>query len=185
MKGTKLLKYISPYVWPLILMAIFIYCQVSATLALPDYMARIINEGIIDHKSNVILDSGLIMMLIAIGGSLAAVVVGYLSSRIAAGFAQRLREAVFTKVESFSLTWIMAVAVVGLIFIIAVLFRIIIPKFSQLQRLVDKLNLVTREFLLKRILLMAKTMSLMKKWLGQLKQLMQTTLFVLCPEVII
>jgi len=46
-----------------------------------------------------------------------------------------------------SMTWIMAVAVVGLIFIIAVLFRIIIPKFSQLQRLVDKLNLVTREFL--------------------------------------
>jgi len=201
MSGTKILKYLSPYVWPLILMAIFVYCQVSATLALPDYMARIINEGIMKQDTNLIFRNGLIMILIAIGGSLAAIAVSYLSSKISTGFARNLREALFSKVENFSLielnkfstaslitrntndvqqiqmvfmmffriallallmgilsttkayylapsmTWIMAVAVVSLILIIALLFKIIIPKFSQLQKLIDKLNLITRELL--------------------------------------
>jgi len=182
-------------------MAIFIYCQASANLALPDYMARIINEGIISRNTELIFHNGLIMILIAIGGSLASVAVGYLSSKIGSGFAKNLREAIFTKIESFSLvefnkfstaslitrstndvqqiqmvlvmllriallaplmgiistfkayrlapsmTWIMAVAIVALVSIIAVIFKIAIPRFTQLQKLVDKLNLVTREFL--------------------------------------
>jgi len=201
MTGTKILKYISPYIWPLLLMAVFIYCQASANLALPDYMANIINQGIMGKDTEVILHYGLIMILIAIGGGLATIGVNYLAARIGAGFAKDLRDAVFTKVESFSLaefnkfstaslitratndvqqiqvvlimifrlalmaplmgilatlkayhlapsmTWIMAVAVVALILIIAVLFRIVIPKFTLLQKLIDKLNLVTREIL--------------------------------------
>jgi len=198
---TKLLKYFKPYIGLLILMAVLIFCQVSATLALPDYMARIINQGIIGQNTKLILRTGLIMILITIGGGLATVGVGYLASKVSAGFAKDLRNEVFTKVENFSLveinkfstaslitrttndiqqiqivfamlfrialmaplmgilatvkayqlapsmTWIMAVAVVALIFIIALLFKIVVPKFSQLQKLVDKLNLVTREIL--------------------------------------
>ena len=201
MSGTKILKYLSPYIWQLILMAIFIYCQASASLALPDFMAKIINQGILGKNTGVIFQTGLIMILVAIGGGLATVGVNYLSSKIGAGFAKNLRNAVFTKVESFSLvefnkfstsslitrttndvqqiqmvltmffrlaimapligilatikayrlapsmTWIMAVAVVALIFVIALLFKIIIPKFSLIQKLIDKLNLVTREIL--------------------------------------
>jgi len=197
----KLLKYFSPYIWPLILMAIFIFCQVSATLALPDYMAKIINDGIVGQNTKVIFHNGLIMILITIGGGLATVAVGYLASKVGTGFARDLRNAVFTKIESFSLvefnkfstaslitrttndvqqvqmvsimvfrialmaplmgiiatikayqlapsmTWIMAVAVVALISIVTVLFRIVTPKFDILQKLVDKLNLVTREIL--------------------------------------
>ena len=198
---TKLLKYFKPYIGLLILMAVLIFCQASATLALPDYMARIINQGIIGQNTKLILRTGLIMILITIGGGLATVGVGYLASKVSAGFAKDLRNEVFTKVENFSLveinkfstaslitrttndiqqiqivfamlfrialmaplmgilatvkayqlapsmTWIMAVAVVALIFIIALLFKIVVPKFSQLQKLVDKLNLVTREIL--------------------------------------
>ena len=44
-----------------------------------------------------------------------------------------------------NLTWIIASAVISLLIIIAILFAIAIPKFKKLQKLVDKLNLVTRE----------------------------------------
>ncbi|MDB5204325.1 MAG: Xenobiotic-transporting ATPase [Candidatus Taylorbacteria bacterium] len=46
-----------------------------------------------------------------------------------------------------SMTWIMAVAVVTLIVIIAIIFSIALPRFKKLQKLVDRLNLVTREIL--------------------------------------
>ncbi|HQY31743.1 MAG TPA: ABC transporter ATP-binding protein, partial [Thermomicrobiales bacterium] len=46
-----------------------------------------------------------------------------------------------------SMTWIMAVAIGILIVIIATLFTLAIPRFTRLQQLVDRLNLVTREIL--------------------------------------
>ena len=46
-----------------------------------------------------------------------------------------------------SMTWILALAVVAIMLIVAVLFKVAMPKFTLLQNLVDKLNLVTREIL--------------------------------------
>jgi len=182
-------------------MAILIFCQAYVTLALPDYMAKIINQGIIGQDSQIIFHNGGLMMLLTIGGGLATIGVNYLVSRIGAGFARDLRNEVFTKVENFSLveinkfsiaslitrttndiqqiqmvcmmlfrivlmaplisvlatikayqlapsmTWIMGVAVAALMFIVLLLFKLVVPKFNQLQKLVDKLNLVTREIL--------------------------------------
>jgi ATP-binding cassette subfamily B protein len=197
----KILKYFFPYIRLLILMAILIFCQAYVTLALPDYMAKIINQGIIGQDSQIIFHNGGLMMLLTIGGGLATIGVNYLVSRIGAGFARDLRNEVFTKVENFSLveinkfsiaslitrttndiqqiqmvcmmlfrivlmaplisvlaiikayqlapsmTWIIGVAVAALMFIVLLLFKLVVPKFNQLQKLVDKLNLVTREIL--------------------------------------
>jgi len=44
-----------------------------------------------------------------------------------------------------SMSWIMAVAVIALITVITMLFIVAIPKFQVLQKLTDKLNLVSRE----------------------------------------
>ncbi len=46
-----------------------------------------------------------------------------------------------------SMTWIIALAVISVILIVAILFIIVMPRFKILQKLVDKLNLVTREIL--------------------------------------
>ena len=46
-----------------------------------------------------------------------------------------------------SMTWILGVAVVLILVVIFVLFQAAMPKFTVLQTLVDKLNLVTREIL--------------------------------------
>lgn len=46
-----------------------------------------------------------------------------------------------------SMTWILGVAVVLILAVIILLFMIAMPKFTELQTLIDKLNLVSREIL--------------------------------------
>lgn len=46
-----------------------------------------------------------------------------------------------------SMTWILALAVALIIVVIATLFAVAMPKFTKLQTLIDRLNLVTREIL--------------------------------------
>ena len=46
-----------------------------------------------------------------------------------------------------SMTWIIGVAVIGVVIIVTILFATVMPRFKLLQNLVDKLNLVTREIL--------------------------------------
>ncbi len=46
-----------------------------------------------------------------------------------------------------SMAWIIAVAVMSILSLVIVLFAIVMPKFKIVQKLVDKLNLVTREIL--------------------------------------
>jgi len=197
----RLLKYFRPYLGQFFLLLIMVYFMVAATLALPDYMATIINKGIISFNMAVIWQNGWMMLLFAIAAAGASIVIGWLSSRIAAGFSRDIRAATFAKVESFSLhefntfstaslitrttndvqqiqtvltmllrmalmapfmgiwaiikayhnapsmTWIMGLSVGILLAIVAVLFTIAIPRFKVIQKLVDRLNLVSREIL--------------------------------------
>ena len=46
---------------------------------------------------------------------------------------------------SQSMSWIIALAVIVLLGLIAVVFAIALPKFKRIQKLIDRLNLVTRE----------------------------------------
>lgn len=150
-------------------------------------------------QNGYILRTGLLMLGITLLNALAAVMIGFLASRIAAGGARTLRRDLFAKVESFSnaefdrfstaslitrttndvtqvqmlvvmglrmvcyapiigiggiimalgksvsLSWIVALAVIFLLGTILVIFSIAMPKFKIVQKLVDRLNLVTRE----------------------------------------
>jgi len=170
-----------------------------ASLQLPDYMAKIVNEGIMSENQSLIWSTGLKMLLVTAIGAVSTIVVGYLSSRIGTGFSKILRKEVFSKVESFSLadfnkfsiaslitrttndiqqiqmvmiilfrmilsapimaigavvkayqsapsmTWIMGVAIAVLFVVIVILFSVATPKFKLVQKLVDALNLVTRQ----------------------------------------
>lgn len=46
-----------------------------------------------------------------------------------------------------SMTWILALAVILILLLIGVLFKVAMPRFTILQTLIDRLNLVSREFL--------------------------------------
>ena len=195
----KLIKYLKPYIWLLLPLIILTYLGVLANLELPNYMAKIVDSGIIGEDMSSIYQNGILMLAVTLAGGLAMVGVGFLASKIATGLARDLRKKVFEKVEKFSiaefnqfstaslitrstndiqqvqtvmimllrivlmapfmavgalqnalknapeLSWIIAVAVVALLSLVAVLFAFGLPKFKILQKLVDRLNLVTRE----------------------------------------
>lgn len=146
-----------------------------------------------------ILKIGMIMILFALLGGVATILVSLLASRIATGVARNLRKDVFDKIESFSnkefdkfgtaslitrctnditqlqqflqmgirmifyapimgiggvimavnksasMSWILGVAVITILGILLIITSIAMPKFKLMQKLIDKLNLVSRE----------------------------------------
>lgn len=150
-------------------------------------------------QTGYILRIGMLMLLIALLGGIATILVGLLSSKIATGVARNLRMDLFNKVESFSnneldkfstaslitrctndvtqiqmlllmgirlvcyapimgvgavimavnksasMSWIIAVAVTVLLGMIMIVMSIALPKFKAIQKLIDRLNLVSRE----------------------------------------
>ena len=99
----KLLKYLKPYTFQLIILIVLVFGTVAASLQLPDFMAEIINNGIVKSNNNVIFYNGFLMLLVALVGGICTIGVGYLASKIAAGFSRDIRNKVFSRVESFSL----------------------------------------------------------------------------------
>ena len=164
--------------------------------AIAEYQAMGI--GIEQVQNSYIFKEGLIMLVIALGGSLCAIGAAYLSARTATGAARNMRKDVFEKVESFSsaefshfstaslitrttndiqqvqnvLTMILRIvlfapmmgltslfkvmrypelagilgwSVAFIILMMIIVFVVAMPKFRIAQKLVDNLNLVTRE----------------------------------------
>lgn len=161
------------------------------------------NIGINTEKvqNNYILITGIKMIAITLLSVLAAIMVGFLASRVAASVGKNLRSGVFKKVMSFSneeldkfsiaslitrstndiqqvqmllvmllrivfyapilgiggvfkvlktntsMSWIIGVALVAILILISILFAVVMPRFKIVQKLVDKLNLVSREIL--------------------------------------
>lgn len=98
-----LLGYLRPYTPGIIILFVLVVGQTWATLALPDYTARIIDDGVIGGDTSSIYQNGIRMLAISLLGGCFMIGVGFLASRIATGFTRDLRAAEFTNVESFSL----------------------------------------------------------------------------------
>ncbi|HOJ12379.1 MAG TPA: ABC transporter ATP-binding protein [Clostridiales bacterium] len=171
--------------------------QMAVVSVKEEYAALGVNMDKI--QNGYILRTGMYMLLISLLAAACTVIVGFLSSRTAAGLSRDLRKEVFTKVENFSnaefdkfstaslitrttnditqiqmliiimirmvfyapimgvggviraigkstsMSWIIAVAVAVLLGLIILVFQVAMPKFKVIQKLIDKLNLVTRE----------------------------------------
>ena len=100
----KIIKYLKPYVGYVLLAIALLFAQAMCELSLPNYMSKIINDGILKRDNGLILQAGGIMLLISLGSVVAAICVGYLGSRIGSGMARTLRGYMFKKVSSFSNT---------------------------------------------------------------------------------
>ena len=79
-----------------------------------------------------------------------------------------------------SMAWIIGVAILAILFIVATLFIIAMPKFKKLQDLTDKLNLVSREILTGLPVIRAFNTEKKeeKRFEGANKDLMKTNVFV-------
>lgn len=100
----KLLAVLGKYWFQILILIAFTVVQVSVNLRLPDYLAKIINEGIVQEDQDLIMRAGVEMLGIALIGGIATIIAGFLSAKIGSGFSRDLREKLFTKIQSFSLS---------------------------------------------------------------------------------
>ena len=195
----KLLRYLKPYWWQVIILLAMTGLQVWTLLQLPAIMASIVNDGIMMQDTAYIWQSGVKIVLFALIASVAAFIVNYFSARIGMGFSRDLRNDLFKQILSLSITdindfstaslitrttndisqvqqavtmclmmlirapltailaigqaiatapnmtWIIALAV-GILFVLIVIIMVIVmPKFKVIQKLTDRITLLTRE----------------------------------------
>lgn len=192
-------KYLKPYIPYMCLVLIFVFGRVLSDLALPGYMADIVDNGIAKGDVGYIVKAGGVMLLISLVGILSAIANSFTASGIGANVAKNLRDDVFKKTESFSLaefdkfstaslitrttndivqlqniiimvlrfiitapimgiggivlalrksvsmSWTIALGVVMIIGMVTLLFSLTMPRFKIIQKLIDKLNLISRE----------------------------------------
>src|SRR5256884_2448960 len=99
----KLLRFLKPYRAVLVLVVVLAFAQAMANLYLPTLFADIVDNGIIKADTGYIWRVGGIMLLITLGGTIAAVVGIFFSSQVATGFGKIIRARLFTHVSQFSL----------------------------------------------------------------------------------
>ena len=197
----KLIKNFTKKEWILALIClVLVVTQVWLELKMPDYMSEITKlvqtEG---SQMKDILVNGGYMLTCALGSLVAAVITGYITSRISSNFSKTIRKKLFNKVEDLAMqevkqfstsslitrttnditqiemliamglqllikapitaiwaitkilnkSWqwsaITVVAVAILMTTIAIIMVIVLPRFKKVQKLIDKLNGVTRE----------------------------------------
>ena len=100
----KLLRFLKPYAWQVLILLLSTVGQVYATLQLPALMADIINNGIVPGNMTRIWQDGGWMLLLVLFSALASFVTSYFSAKIGAYFSRDLRAAVFQKVLAFNMT---------------------------------------------------------------------------------
>jgi ATP-binding cassette subfamily B multidrug efflux pump len=99
----KLLRFMKPYRAVLVLVVVLAVAQALGNLYLPNLFADIVNNGIVKGDTGYIWGLGGLMLLVTLGGTVAAVVGIFFSSKVATGFGKIIRAKLFTHVEQFSL----------------------------------------------------------------------------------
>lgn len=99
---STLFKYYKGHIGLILAAFALLFVQAQCDLALPDYMSRIVSEGIAVSDTGYILRNGAIMLLISLLGAAAAILVGLVAAKLGASLARDIRVSVFTKVSSYS-----------------------------------------------------------------------------------
>ncbi len=99
----KLMRFLKPFTAMVIGLLALIFLQTLSDLYLPTLMSDIINKGVMQGDTDKIMEIGGLMLLIAGGGAVCALIASYLSAKAAVGFGRDLRNTVFKRVESYSL----------------------------------------------------------------------------------
>lgn len=99
----KLFRLLQPYRLFITFVFILVFLQSLADLYLPTLMADIVDIGIVKGDTSYILRIGGFMLLVAIGGSLCAILGSFYSAKVAVGFGRIVRSKIFSHVANFSL----------------------------------------------------------------------------------
>ena len=96
------MKYFKPYIPYILVAVVLLFAEAMLELALPGYMADIIDDGIIAGDMKQIYKIGLLMIAISAAIVLCATGVSLFASKTAARSARDIRKAVFRKVMHFA-----------------------------------------------------------------------------------
>ena len=95
-------EYMSEYMGMFLAALALLVVQAICDLSLPDYMADIVDKGVINGNVNFIVQTGVKMILITLLSAVCMIITGYLAARIAASTARDMRADVFKRVQTFS-----------------------------------------------------------------------------------
>ena len=99
----KLFKYLKPFAISVIAAIILVFLQSLSELKLPDLMSEIVDTGIVKGDTGFIWKTGVVMLFVALGGTVCTFFATLLSSRASSGLGRDLRRRVFSHIESFGL----------------------------------------------------------------------------------
>ncbi|MBR0424179.1 ABC transporter ATP-binding protein [Candidatus Saccharibacteria bacterium] len=100
----KLLKFLKPYWWQVLILVLSTAGQVYTTLQLPALMADVINHGIVPGDINHIWQIGWIMLAVTALSAGLSFVSSYFAAVVGANFSRDLRATIFSRVLSFNLS---------------------------------------------------------------------------------
>lgn len=99
----KVFSYLKPYTFAMILGILLTFFQSMLDLYLPDLMSDIINKGIVGQNLDEVYRYGRYMAYATIGFMLCAVFATFIAAKVSSGFGKKLRDAIYAKVNKFSL----------------------------------------------------------------------------------
>ena len=95
-------QYLKPFALQVFIILVLVLLQALAELALPSFMADIVDKGIALGDTALIWRIGGRMLLVAFLGTICAVVSSYMSARVSAAYGKQLRSVVFSHATSLS-----------------------------------------------------------------------------------
>lgn len=98
----KYWQILKKYKGSLVVSPLLVFVAVLCETVQPMYMARIVDDGVMQRDLSVITEVGTYMVLVSIAGLIVTVLNVYVSSRASIGFGTDLREVLFNKIQRLS-----------------------------------------------------------------------------------
>ena len=99
----KTFSYLKPFIPMIIVGIILTFLQGMCSLYLPNLMSDIVNNGIVGQSLDEVYKYGRYMLYVTIGFMACAILATFMASKVSAGFGRNLRDAIYKKVQKFSL----------------------------------------------------------------------------------
>lgn len=96
-------SYVKPYKWTAVIALCLMLMELFVELIQPLIMAKIIDDGVRAQNQQMIIQWGAVLLILSFIAFLAGVINSYFSSHTAQSFAFDLRNALFEKIQSFTL----------------------------------------------------------------------------------
>ena len=99
----KTFSYLKPFIPMIIIGIVLTFLQGMCSLYLPNLMSDIVNNGIVGQSLDEVYKYGRYMLYVTIGFMACAILATFMASKVSAGFGRNLRDAIYKKVQKFSL----------------------------------------------------------------------------------